>query len=105
MRTVLTESSSREKQILQSLIELIGYELDPRQIILFGSRGKGAWQVHADFDLAVDAEKPSLKRRFEIEEKMDSASGLYKVDLVFLPSLEKEFRDIIFETGKVVYEK
>jgi len=41
----------------------------------------------------------------ELREKLEEISGLYKVDIVFLESVDKEFKDIILKRGKILYER
>ena len=41
----------------------------------------------------------------KIKEEIDSAYGLYKVDIVFLSSVDKSFKELVLITGKVIYER
>jgi len=52
----------------------------------------------------VDLELPFRERR-KLREKLDLLAGIYTVDLVFLPYADGEFRKIILEEGKVLYEE
>jgi len=94
-----------ETQILNKTIDALVGELNPKKILLFGSRAKGKNSKNADFDIAVDAKKPNFEKQRKIEEKIESIAGLHKVDVVYLGSVDEEFREIIVETGKIVYEK
>lgn len=96
----------REEDILKKVVQILERRLHPPRIILFGSRAKGIpFQGNPDFDIAVDREKVDFWELIEIEREIDAVSGLYKVDIVFLKSVKESFRNIILETGKVVYEK
>lgn len=95
----------RENDIIQQSIRVLQESLDPTRIILFGSRAKGTNDPHADFDFAVDTEKPSISIQREITDQIEKISGLYKVDIVYIPSVDDEFRTIILKTGKTIYEK
>ena len=99
---------AREEEILNKILEIVKKQLDPDIIILFGSRGKQTAQGNADFDLAVSGinrEQVSVRCHRKIMEKIDRAAGLYTVDLVYLDSVEEQFKDIILETGRVIYER
>lgn len=97
--------NKRQKEIVDQVILLLQKTLRPKRIILFGSRAKGSHTRHADFDFALDASRPDISTEREIREKMEGIGGLYKFDLVFLDSIEEDFKRIIIETGKVIYEK
>ena len=93
----------REKQVLQTALAILKKEINPARIILFGSRAAGRPAPGSDFDLAVDAPKP--ERAYEIKESVNDSVGLYKVDIVYLPNMEPDFRDLVIKTGKVIYER
>lgn len=97
--------SARESQVLQKAVALLKEEINPKRIILFGSRAEGRHVRASDFDLAVDATKPSGGRAYQIMETINDAIGLYKADIVYLPNVDPEFRDLVLTTGKVVYER
>lgn len=97
--------SPREREVLEGVVEILKKNLEPNTIILFGSRAKGTARETADFDLAVDAERPELRQERKILEQIDEVSGLYSVDVVYLGSVDEEFKDIILKNGQVVYER
>jgi predicted nucleotidyltransferase len=101
----LAEMSARENEVLQTALAILKEALDPRRIILFGSRAEGRHVRASDFDLAVDVPKPSGGKSLEIRDAVNDAIGLYKADILFLPNVDPEFRDLILSTGKVVYER
>ena len=39
-----------------------------------------------------------------VKEKLNELAGLHSIDIVFIKEVDKGFRDIILQTGKVVYE-
>ncbi|GAH32837.1 unnamed protein product [marine sediment metagenome] len=41
----------------------------------------------------------------ELKEKLEEVSGLHKVDIIFLESVDKEFENIILRRGKILYER
>ncbi|ODS31635.1 MAG: hypothetical protein SCARUB_03241 [Candidatus Scalindua rubra] len=40
-----------------------------------------------------------------MKEDIEGVSGLYNVDVVFLQSVDKVFRDIVLKTGRIIYER
>jgi predicted nucleotidyltransferase len=98
--------TQREKEILNSIIDvLIGY-FNSNRIILFGSRTRQKFSRNTDFDLAVDnEEKVNIRLERKIKEKIEGISGLYKVDIIFLNSVDQEFKEIILKTRRRIYER
>ena len=97
--------SEREKVILNNTVNLLVSYFDPGKIILFGSRAKGINKKYSDFDFAVDTIKPNFKIQKKLTTEIEKYSGLYSVDIIYLNNVSKEFKKIIFNTGKVVYER
>ena len=97
--------TAREKQILNSALNILKESLNPSRVILFGSRGKDIAGISSDFDFAVDCDGVNLEMKREIKESIEAISGLYKVDVVYLNEIEKDFKDIILKSGKVIYER
>ena len=98
--------TERENEVLRQTVERLKKYLAPSQIILFGSRAKkNSNNNHADFDFAVDSKKPEISMQRELKEAIDEVRGLYKVDIVYMPSVDEEFKKIIMKTGRVVYER
>jgi len=96
--------SSRENEVLEAALSILKRELDPQRIIFFGSRAEGCHTPGSDFDWAVDAPKPA-DMAYRIHEAVNDSAGLYTVDIVYLPNVEPDFRNLILKTGKVVYER
>ena len=99
------EMTARESQVLETTLTILKKELDPRRIILFGSRAEGRHAPGSDFDLAVDVARPDCGRAYEIREVVNESIGLYKADIVYLPNVDPDFRDLVLKTGRVVYER
>jgi len=97
--------TARESEVLQTAIQILQKELNPSRILLFGSRATGRHGSGSDFDLAVDGPRPSFEREREIKEAVNDSVGLFKIDILYLPSVEMRFREMIIQTGKVIYEK
>lgn len=96
----------RIERILSELIPCLVKHLQPRRIILFGSRAKGSARPGSDIDLAVAGGKvPTFREERKLREELDRLAGIYSVDLVFLQQTDDTFRAMTEETGKVLYEK
>ena len=98
------DMTARENEVLETALSILTRELDPQRIILFGSRAEGRHAPGSDFDLAVEAPKPA-NRAYSIHEAVNNAVGLYSIDIVYLPNLDPDFRNLILKTGKVIYER
>jgi predicted nucleotidyltransferase len=101
----MVKSLSESK--VQKYIERIVNELknyNPRKIILFGSRAKGTYKKGSDIDIAVDIDLDFREKR-KLKEKIDTLSGLYTVDLIFLPEVGEDFKKRVLKEGVILYEK
>ncbi len=97
--------TNREKDVLTRAVNILVDKLSPKGIYLFGSRAKEEAECGADFDLALDIKKPDFSKEVEIKNLLDSVSGLYSVDVVFLESVDKKFRGLVLKNGRLIYEK
>lgn len=102
---VFNETTSREEEIINKVISILVEKLNPKKILLFGSRAKGIQYPQADFDIAVDCQKPDKIEIKMVKAMIDVIAGLYHVDLIFLHNVDTEFQEIILETGIILYEK
>ncbi|HEY4662245.1 MAG TPA: nucleotidyltransferase domain-containing protein [Candidatus Humimicrobiaceae bacterium] len=103
MKTVVYKN--REEEILGRIVSLLKKDIKPERIFLFGSRVNRNITNGSDFDIAIDGRKVNLRRIRELKEKLEEISGLYKVDIIFLESVDEEFRNIILRRGKILYER
>ena len=91
---------------LNKIVKIINEELNPQKIILFWSRAKNDFKNGSDIDLCIlGADNTDNRKIRKLKEKIDDISGLYSVDLIFYEKIDEEFKKIILETGKVIYEK
>jgi predicted nucleotidyltransferase len=76
-------------------------------IWLFGSRARQDNQERADIDLAVLCPKASFEEWCELENIIDNADTLLKIDLVRLDSLldSSDLKIAILKEGIKLYEK
>ncbi|MFH1727310.1 MAG: nucleotidyltransferase domain-containing protein [Pseudomonadota bacterium] len=91
--------------LIKNIVSILTSNLDTSKIYLFGSRAKNKNDSNADFDFAIEALEPELSLLRYIRGEIDKIAGLYKVDLVFLENCDEDFKKIIKESGKVVYER
>lgn len=96
--------SERENYIIKNTTEILKRYLDPEKIMLFGSRVKEKIKGHPDFDFAVFGSKNNPDN-FKLNEELENNAGLYKIDVVFTEEVDEEFNEIIFKTGKIIYER
>ncbi|MFH0948803.1 MAG: nucleotidyltransferase domain-containing protein [Elusimicrobiota bacterium] len=97
--------TERENEVLNGIIEVLVRYLAPARIILFGSRAKEKNFKNSDFDLAIDMAKVDIRLQRKIDEEIENVVGLYKYDIVYLDSVDETFKNIVLQTGKVIYEK
>ena len=100
-----TAYKKREEIIIDKIVSLIKKDIGPDRMLLFGSRAEGRHGPGSDFDIALDGKKISVRKMRELREKLEEVSGLHKVDIIFLESVDKEFKDIILRKGKILYER
>lgn len=97
--------SAREREILTKTLDIFKKLLAPPKVILFGSRAKGKFKKYSDFDFAIDMKRPALKIQRILNEEMEKYSGLYTIDIAYLKSVDANFKNIVIDTGKIIYEK
>jgi predicted nucleotidyltransferase len=93
------------EQGLSIAIETICEFTAPDKIILFGSRAIETAQKYSDFDFAVEGMNISAFQQGEMRDTLDDRMGIYIVDVVNMDEVEDDFKKIILNTGKVVYER
>ena len=101
MKTI--KYKKREKEVLDKIVLLLKEKLNPGLIILFGSRAGEKYSTGSDFDIALDGDKIDVREMRKLKEKLEEISGLYRVDLIFLESVDSEFKNIIIRRGKILY--
>lgn len=87
---------------LEAVIAALVQEYDVKQIVLFGSLARGRFAHGSDVDLAVEGIPPR-----EFFAAMALANRLTPLWIYLKPmeDLEPHFRERVFETGEVMYEK
>lgn len=94
------------QELIEFIIARARITVDPRFIILFGSRGRGDARETSDYDIAFDF-AAELNHddwaRFCIELQEDAPTLLH-MDLVNMNEIDARFRAKILSEGKVVYK-
>ncbi len=93
------------KELLKEIVNLLVDELNPERIILFGSRSKNRAHKYSDFDIAIEGVDLDLRKERKIKEILDEISGVFTVDLTNLDKADKKFREIVYHTGEILYER
>lgn len=97
---------NRIEEKITKIIHLVVQKTDPEKIILFGSRAKGTAHKDSDIDIALESiQKLSVRDYRLLKEEIDTISGLYSVDIVFIEKVDYSFKQIIQDTGVILYEK
>jgi predicted nucleotidyltransferase len=94
-----------EQELLDLIVSIVKEHADPKRIILFGSRATGKGREYSDFDIAVEGVEMSIRKERLLKEALDQKLGIYTVDLIDLDKVDPEFRKLIMEQGRVIYEK
>jgi predicted nucleotidyltransferase len=96
----------KAEDAIERIVEILTREVQPDEVLLFGSRAKGAAHKGSDIDLAiVGGRKLSHREKRKLCERIEDISGLYSVDIVFIEEVDEDFKELIRKTGKVIYEK
>ncbi|NWF90804.1 MAG: nucleotidyltransferase domain-containing protein [Ignavibacteriaceae bacterium] len=90
---------------LKQVVHLIIEDINPKQIILFGSRAKEKNSHSSDYDVAVDAKKIRFRDKRKLIDRIEAIIGLHSIDLIFFNDVDADFKEIILRTGKVIYER
>ncbi len=104
-------------KLLDQMVQAIVAEVDPEQVILFGSRARGDARKDSDVDLVVVEAEPFGKTRSRHQEavrlyKVLAGSGVPKDILVYSRDDVEYWRDSLnhvlaraLREGKVLYER
>ena len=103
------------KKEIEKIINSIKNEYEPDKIILFGSYSTDLANKHSDLDLLIikDSEKSRIERGLEIKKLLRKYKMCFAIDLlIYTPEVVEQenfgknsFFNIVFEEGKVVYER
>ena len=94
-----------EEKVIAEIVSTITAYLQPKRILLFGSRARGRGKCYSDFDVALEGVAMTYRRERELKDALDARVGIFSVDLVNLDKVDPEFMVLIKEGGKVIYEQ
>lgn len=98
-----TETYQNLPTSIKNLVKYVVEQVQPNQVILFGSRARGDNRENSDFDIVVTGSIEPEKwtqLMVDLEEKKFS---LYPVDLVQLKNLGHDYEKNIRSEGKIIY--
>ncbi|CAN5444893.1 hypothetical protein BH10PSE19_BH10PSE19_22090 [soil metagenome] len=76
-----------------------------KAIYLFGSRARGDQRDRSDIDLAIDSPEASVKNWLQVQDIIENADTLLKIDCVRLDKANNELKKTIYHEGKKLYER
>jgi predicted nucleotidyltransferase len=100
-----TKDTALEEEKLSMIKDIVVKAVDPKCIYLFGSRAAGKNKFYSDFDIALKGANGSFRIMRKLKEKLDEALGIHSVDMVHMEQASDEFRELIEEKGKIIYER
>jgi predicted nucleotidyltransferase len=94
-----------EERAIDEIVKVLTSYLQPERIILFGSRAKERGLRYADFDIAIEGSEVDIRKERLIKDVLDEKLGIYTVELVNLERVDREFKKIVLQTGRVLYDR
>lgn len=89
---------------IKNLVKWIVREINPDEIILFGSRARGDHRENSDFDIAVRADSMPAEAWTKLKLAVDEEPiTLYPVDLMDFNQLNDDYKNRILSEGKPLY--
>ena len=99
------KKEGEEEKVIGEIVSTITAYLHPKRIFLFGSRVLGRGRRYSDFDVALEGVTMSHRRERELKDALDIRLGIFTVDLVNLDKVDSEFKALILDEGRVIYEQ
>jgi predicted nucleotidyltransferase len=93
-----------QEQKLKDIERILIAELQPNRIYLFGSRALEKNKEYSDYDIAVDGITASHRQIRKAKESLDDALGIHSCDLIEMEKVSPNFKQLIEEQGKILYE-
>lgn len=90
---------------IEAIKTLIIKQLEPKAVILFGSRANADFKKGSDIDIAVDTtQRLTTRQRRMLIQEIEEIAGIYSVDIVYSSSVDNDFFNHIKKQGIVLYE-
>ncbi len=94
------------KEKLEKILSEIVKTVEPEKVFLFGSRAKGTYRKGSDIDIGIEGGRELTHREErKLKERIEEISGIYMVDLIFLRKTEDGFKNLVEETGVILWRK
>lgn len=94
-----------KESILAKIIAVFTALPEVQQVILYGSRAKGAFRNGSDIDLVIRGESVSPSQLISLENQLDDLLLPYDIDLSLLHQIDnQDLIDHINRVGIVLYE-
>ncbi|WP_247236555.1 nucleotidyltransferase family protein [Telluribacter sp. SYSU D00476] len=91
---------------LEAIIEVFKNTPEVEEVILFGSRAKGNYQVGSDIDLVVKGEQLSFDKYLQLLVLLEELDLLYHIDVIKYNTIKnKELLDHIRRIGIPIYQR
>lgn len=88
-----------EKKLIKDILRK---HLPDCEVYVFGSRTTGKSKKFSDLDLAVKGKKAlSIKKLSDLKEAFSNSDILFRIDVVDLSAIDKEFREVIMKNAEV----
>jgi len=95
----------KEEDIIKNIVKSISSRLPDARVILFGSRVKNTNRESSDFDIVIiDKNKINIKIYYDIQEELGNLATLKTIDLIDYYNLDDDFKKIVIEEGRVIYD-
>jgi len=102
---VKMRKEGEEEKVIAAIVSTVTAYLHPKRIFLFGSRVLGRGRRYSDFDVALEGITMSHRRERELKDALDMRMGIFTLDLINLDKVDSEFKALILEEGRVIYEQ
>ncbi len=86
------------------IVQIITEFVQPKQIILFGSRTSGLAHRYSDYDVALVGVSMNHRTERRLKEALDDGLGVFIVDLINLDNVDVAFRELVLQNGVILYE-
>ncbi|MBI3814677.1 MAG: nucleotidyltransferase domain-containing protein [Nitrospinae bacterium] len=96
-------SIKQKDELIHTIVDVVNAYLHPKRIILFGSRVTGKDKEYSDFDIAVEGAEIDIRSERRLKETLDEKLGIFTVDVINLDKVDKDFKVLVLEKGRVIY--
>ena len=91
--------------LVERVVSTILNHLNPKKIIIYGSRARGDFRQTSDIDIAVECDGDNREIGVLNEILNEDIPSLLKYEIINLKKVNKRLRDEVMREGIVIYEK